>query len=178
MTRRLRRKETHRTRPVATHSPVPAGALATHNFTLAGDAEVQFGRVAGQHSAFYVCRFCARFPLEGVGDNVLFEAGLDISLQNGAVTLANGKTGNIGADTTVDLSFAPTIDYLLNDYVTVVAGDMLLPLGTYTERSAGWINLIPDDPLPRAVLPESGIGAQLQGSISIGHNGQMVTYAA
>ena len=29
-----------------------------------------------------------------------------------------------------------------------------------------------------AVLPESGIGAQLRGSIPIGHNGQMVTYAA
>ena len=157
-------------------APVPTGALATHNFTLAGDAEVQFGKVAGQHSAFTFADFAPVFLLRA-GDNVLFEAGLDITLQNGAVTLANGKTGNVGADTTVDLSFA-TIDYLLNDYVTVVAGDMLLPLGTYTERSAGWINLIPDDPLPRAVLPQSGIGAQLRGSIPIGHNGQMVTYAA
>src|ERR1700686_1091559 len=34
--------------PVA---PVPSGALATHNFTLAGDAEVQFGKVSGEHSA-------------------------------------------------------------------------------------------------------------------------------
>ena len=37
----------------------------------------------------------------------------------------------------MDLSFA-TLDYTLNDYMTVVAGDMLLPLGTYSERAAGW----------------------------------------
>jgi hypothetical protein len=91
------------------------------------------------------------------GDKVLFEAGLDITLQNGAVTLANGNTGNRGVETSIDLSFA-TLDYLLNDYVTIVAGDMLLPLGTYSERSAGWLNKIPDDPLPRGVLPPSGGG--------------------
>jgi TolA-binding protein len=158
--------------PVA---PVPSGALATHNFTMAGDAEVQFGKIAGQHSAFTMADFAPVF-LFRAGDNVLFEAGLDITLQNGAVTLANGQTGNSGTQTSIDLSFA-TIDYLLNDYVTVVAGDMLLPLGTYTERNAGWLNLIPDNPLPRAVLPETGIGAQLRGSIPVGQNGQMVTYS-
>jgi hypothetical protein len=159
--------------PVA---PVPSGALATHNFTLAGDAEVQFGKIAGQHSAFTLADFAPVF-LFRAGDNVLFEAGLDITLQNGAVTLANGQTGNSGTTTSIDLSFA-TIDYLLNDYATVVAGDMLLPLGTYTERSAGWINLIPDTPLPRNVLPQTGIGAQLRGSIPVGQSGQMVTYSA
>jgi hypothetical protein len=42
----------------------------------------------------------------------------------------NGGSKRIGLrnTTTIDLSF-PTIDYLLNDYVTVLAGDMLLPLG-------------------------------------------------
>jgi hypothetical protein len=158
--------------PVA---PVPSGALATHNFTLAGDAEVQFGKVAGQHSAFTLADFAPIF-LFRAGDNVLFEAGLDITLQNGAVTLANGNTGNRGVETSIDLSFA-TIDYLLNDYVTVVAGDMLLPLGTYSERSAGWLNKIPDDPLPRSVLPASGVGAQLRGAIPIGQTGQLVSYS-
>jgi len=156
--------------------PVPSGPLATHNFTLAGDAEVQFGKTTGQHSAFTLADFAPIF-LFRAGDNILFEAGFDIGLQNGAVTLANGQTGNSGVTTTIDLSFA-TIDYLLNDYVTIVAGDMLLPLGTYTERNAGWLNKIPDDPLPRAVLPESGIGVQLRGSIPIGQSGQQVTYAA
>jgi len=158
--------------PVA---PVPSAAPATHNFTMTGDAEVQFGKVAGQHSAFTLADFAPVF-LFRAGDNVLFEAGLDITLSNSAVTLANGQTGNMGTTTSVDLSFA-TIDYLFNDYVTVVAGDMLLPLGTYSERSAGWLNKIPDDPLPRNVLPPSGLGIQLRGAIPIGECGQMVTYS-
>jgi len=158
--------------PVA---PVPSGALATHNVTLVGDAEVQFGKVSGQHSAFTLADFAPIF-LYRASDNILFEAGFDVRLQNGAVTLASGQTGNSGTTTSIDLSFA-TLDYLLNDYVTVVAGDMLLPLGTYSERSAGWLNKIPDDPLPRAVLPGTGIGAQLRGSVPIGQSGQMVTYS-
>jgi hypothetical protein len=163
---------TTQVQPVA---PVPSGPLATHNFTMVGDAEVQFGKVAGQHSAFTLADFAPVF-LFRANDNILFEAGLDITLQNGAVTLSSGQTGNSGTQTSIDLSFA-TIDYLLNDYVTVLAGDMLLPLGTYSERSAGWLNLIPDDPLPRNVLPPSGIGSQLRGSIPVGHSGQQLTYA-
>lgn len=78
----------------------------------------------------------------------------------------------------MNLSFA-TLDYLFNDYVTVVAGEMLLPLGTYNERGAGWLNKIPDDPLPyvQGILPNEGIGLQLRGSRAIGDSGQMVTYA-
>ena len=86
--------------PVA---PVPSGALATHNFTLAGDAEVQFGKTTGQQdSAFTLADFAPVF-LFRAGDNVLFEAGFDVRLQNGAVTLANGQTGNSGT-TTIDRS--------------------------------------------------------------------------
>jgi hypothetical protein len=158
--------------PVA---PVPAGPLALHNFAIVGDAEIQFGKTQGQHSAFTMADFAPVF-LFRANDNILFEAGFDITLQNGSVTLANGQTGNSGTTTTIDLTFA-TLDFMLNDYVTVVAGDMLLPLGTYTERSAGWLNKIPDDPLPRDVLPESGIGVQLRGAIPIGQTGQHISYS-
>jgi hypothetical protein len=158
--------------PVA---PVPPESLATHNVTLVGDAEIQFGKVQGQHSTFTQADFAPIFLYRG-NDNILFEAGFDVKLQNGGVTLLNGQTGNSGSTTSINLSFA-TLDYLLNDYVTLVAGDMLLPLGTYSERSAGWLNKIPDDPLPRSVLPGTGIGVQLRGSIPIGQNGQSVTYA-
>ena len=158
--------------PVA---PVPEGPLALHNFSIVGDAEVQFGKIYGSHSTFLQADFAPIF-LFRANDNILFEAGFDVRLQNGAVTLANGQTGNSGTTTAIDLSFA-TLDYMLNDYMTIVAGDMLLPLGTYSERSAGWLNKIPDDPLPRAVLPGTGIGAQLRGSVPIGQSGQQVTYA-
>ena len=39
------------------------------------------------------------------------------------------------------------MDYVMNDYMTFAAGDLMLPLGTYSERGAGWLNKIPDDPL-------------------------------
>ncbi len=118
--------------PVA---PVPEGPLALHNFAIVGDAEIQFGKTYGSHSAFTEADFAPIF-LFRANDNILFEAGFDVRLQNGEVTLANGNTGNSGTTTAIDLSFA-TLDYMFNNYVTMVAGDMLLPLGTYAERSAG-----------------------------------------
>jgi len=55
---------------------------------------------------------------------------------------------------------------------------MLLPLGTYAQRSAaGWVNKFPDDPLPRDLLPGGGIGAQLLGAIPIGQSGQVLNYS-
>jgi hypothetical protein len=156
--------------------PMPGEGNSTHNFTMAGDAEIQFGKVDGQHSGFGVVDFAPIF-LFRARDNVLFEAGFDIKLQNNAPFIpgtVNGTGG--GATTTFDMSFAQ-LDYLFNDYVTFVGGDMLLPLGTYVERGAGWINKIPDDPLPIGVLPASGIGAQLRGAVPFGTAGQSVTYA-
>ncbi len=150
--------------------PVPEGPSATHNFTMVGDAEVGFGKTDGSHSAFVQGDFAPIF-LFRARDNILFEAGFDVRLQNGTT-----GTHDAGSGTSIGLSFA-TIDYLVNDYVTFVAGDMLLPLGTYSERSAGWLNKIPDDPLPRGLLPGSGVGAQLRGAIPAGASGQSFTYS-
>jgi hypothetical protein len=148
--------------------PVPPGPAATHQFSIVGDAEVQFGKVDGSHSAFALADFAPIF-LFRTSDNVLFEAGFDVTLQNNAPT-ASGRTAS------VDLSFAQ-LDYLWNDYLTVVGGYMLLPLGTYTERSAGWLNKMPDDPLARGLLPSNGAGVQLRGGIPVGQSGQTFTYA-
>ena len=144
------------------------GIAATHNFTMTGDAEVQFGRIQGQKSAFALADFAPIF-LYRANDKVLFEAGFDFMIQN------NAPSGG-GYSTAVNLSFA-TIDYLFNDYVTLVAGNMLLPLGTYSERSAGWLNKMPDSPLARGILPGNGVGAQLRGAAPIGQSGQMLTYS-
>lgn len=148
--------------------PLPPGPSATHQFQVVGDAETVFGRIQGQHSAFAFADFAPIF-LFRANDNVLFEAGFDF-------TLANNAPASAGTGYGFDLSFA-TLDYLLNDYVTVVAGNMLLPLGTYSERSAGWLNKFPDNPLPRGLLPGNGIGLQLRGSVPIGDSGQMITYS-
>jgi hypothetical protein len=144
-----------------------------HNFTMVGDAETQFGRTAGQHPTFVQADFAPIF-LFRASDDVLFEAGFDIMLNNNTDGLGNRAPGS---STSVSLSFAQ-LDYLLNDYVTLVTGDMLLPLGTYSERGAGWLNKIPGDPLVRDVLPGSGVGVQLRGAVPVGDSGGMVTYAA
>ncbi len=151
---------------------VPSGPAARHNFQLVGDAETEFGRIQGQKSAFAMADFAPIF-LYRANDDILFEAGFDFTLSNGSGPTANTSSGTAY---NFDLSFA-TVDYALNDYMTAVAGNMLLPLGTYTERSAGWLNKFPDNPLPRGLLPSNGIGAQLRGAIPVGNNGQMLTYA-
>ncbi len=138
---------------------------------VVGDAEVQFGKTDGSHSAFALADFAPIF-LFRARDNILFEAGFDVTLQNGTT-----GTHDAGSSTSVSLSFA-TLDYMMNDYVTFIAGDMLLPLGTYSERSAGWLNKIPDNPLPRDLVPGSGVGASApRGTIPFGSCGQSISYS-
>ncbi|MDE3068580.1 MAG: hypothetical protein KGJ60_13680 [Verrucomicrobiota bacterium] len=147
----------------AAQAQATPGPSARHNFTMAGDAEVQFSKAAGQHGGFALADFAPIF-LYRANDNILFEAGFDTSLDS-------------GGNTTFSMSFGQ-LDYVWNDYVTVVAGDMLLPLGTYNIRSAGWLTKIPDAPLvDDQILPGSGVGAQLRGGIPIGDTGQMLTYS-
>src|SRR6267154_449130 len=155
--------------------PVPEGPAATHNFTMVGDAEVQFGKVDGSHSAFALADFAPIF-LFRARDNILFEAGFDVTLQNTSTPTSPNSSHDSGSTTAVGLSFA-TLDYAFSDYSTFVGGLMLLPLGTYSERSAGWLNKIPDDPLPSDLLPGSGVGIQLRGAIPMGSPGQSLTYA-
>jgi hypothetical protein len=69
------------------------------------------------------------------------------------------------------------LDYIFNDYVTFVAGNMVLPLGTYSERSAGWLNKFPDTPLARSLVPGTGVGAQLRGAVALGEAGKSITYS-
>jgi hypothetical protein len=146
-------------------------ATVNHNFQILGDAEFQYTKVDGQNGGFVLADFAPIFLYRG-GDNILFEAGFDTIIQNGG----NSPT-NSGYGTTFNLSFAQ-LDYVMNDYVTFVAGDMLLPLGTYTERGAGWLNKIPDNPLAvDALIPGSGVGAQLRGAIPLGESGQFINYS-
>ncbi len=144
-----------------------------HNFTMVGDAEVQFGKTAGQHGAFELADFAPIF-LYRASDNVLFEAGFDVNANNNADVNGNRAPGS---STSVSLSFA-TLDYVVNDYMTLVAGQMLLPLGTYAERNAGWLNKIPDNPLVRDdLLPNAGAGVQLRGAFAVCQSGDALTYA-
>jgi hypothetical protein len=144
-------------------------ATVNHNFQILGDAEFHYDKTAGQHGGFLLADFAPIFLYRG-GDNILFEAGFDTTIQNNA-------TNSPGYTTTFNLSFAQ-LDYVMNDYMTLAAGDLLLPLGTYTERGAGWLNKIPDDPLAvDALLPGSGVGAELLGAVPLGDAGKFINYS-
>jgi hypothetical protein len=144
-------------------------ATVNHNFMMLGDAEFQYDKVQGQHPTFLLADFAPIFLYRG-GDDVLFEAGFD-------TTLGNNAPNSAGYTTTFNLSFAQ-LDYVMNDYMTLAVGDLLLPLGTYTQRGAGWLNLIPDNPLAvDDLIPGSGIGAELLGAIPVGDKGKFVNYA-
>jgi hypothetical protein len=143
-------------------------ATVNHNFSILGDAEFQYARVHGQHPSFLFADFAPIFLYRG-GDNILFEAGFDFGIQNNA-------PASSGYTTSINLSFAQ-LDYLINDYATLAVGNLVLPLGTYVQRGAGWLNKIPDDPLPRDLLPGSGVGAEVLGAIPIGNQGKLINYA-
>ena len=145
-------------------------ATVNHNFMILGDAEFQYVKADGQHGAFLMADFAPIF-LYRAGDNILFEAGFDTTLQNGD----NGAGHDSGTTTSFDLSFAQ-LDYVMNDYMTFMAGDLVLPLGTYSARAAGWLNKIPDDPLAVDLVPGAGVGAELQGAIPVGDSGASVGY--
>jgi hypothetical protein len=150
------------------HVPIDE-ATVNHNFQMLGDAEIQYVKTKGQNGTFLMADFAPIF-LYRAGDNILFEAGFDTTLQNNA-------TNSAGSSTSFDLSFAQ-IDYVMNDYVTFAGGDVLLPLGTYVQRGAGWLNKIPDDPLAvEALLPGSGIGGMLMGAVPMGNAGKFVNYS-
>ena len=147
-------------------------ATVNHNFQMLGDAEFQYANADKQYGSFLLADFAPIFLYRG-GENILFEVGFDTTLQNNPQTTG----GSGGYTTTFNVSFAQ-LDYVLNDYMTLCVGDLLLPLGTYSERGAGWLNKFPDNPLAvDALIPGSGVGAELRGALPLGDNGKLFNYA-
>ena len=147
-------------------------ATVNHNFQMLGDAEFQYANADKQYGSFLLADFAPIFLYRG-GENILFEVGFDTTLQNNPQTTG----GSGGYTTSFNVSFAQ-LDYVLNDYMTLCVGDLLLPLGTYSERGAGWLNKFPDNPLAvDALIPGSGVGAELRGAIPLGDSGKLLNYA-
>jgi hypothetical protein len=146
-------------------NPVPSEeATAKGNFLLSGAFNVVYSKTEGSHGSFAIGEFNPLF-LYRYGDKVLFEGEMVFSLD----------TPDMGGETeaTTEIEYA-TLDYLLNDYVTIVAGKMILPLATFKERlDASWINKLPTFPLPyrdevNPIAPEGDIGIQARGGFHLG----------
>src|SRR5207237_8022910 len=87
---------------------------------------------------------------------LLFEGRLELELS--------------GSGTNIELEYAQ-LTYLLNDYITLGAGEFLTPSNVFVERfEALWINKLPDRPLAvyDGILPERSFGFQIRGGIPLG----------
>ena len=75
-----------------------------------------------------------------------------------------------GSGTNLELEYAQ-LTYLLNDYITLGAGEFLTPSNVFVERfEALWINKLPDRPLAvyDGIQPERSIGLEVRGGFPIG----------
>lgn len=124
---------------------------------LAGYSNVDF--IAGsdnQEDGFTNAKFAPIFHFQ-FSDRVLFEGELEIE------TNKDGET-----EVAVEYS---TIDLILNDYVALVAGKFLSPIGQFRQNvHPGWINKLPTAPVGfghGGAAPLSDLGLQLRGGIPL-----------
>lgn len=94
------------------------------------------------------------------GDNMLFEMKLNIQL--------------LDCSTNIALVFG-TLDYVVNDCLTVRVGKYSTPLGLVWEKmTTGWINKLPNLPLPYnprglALTPSADVGVDIRGAFEAGY---------
>jgi hypothetical protein len=140
--------------PVEDQEPAPRAALGTTKFLMAGFGVGTFEARNGS-----VSNFSATFNpifLWELSPKLLFEGRLEFELS--------------GSGTNLELEYAQ-LTYLLNDYITLGAGEFLAPSNVFVERFEPlWINKLPDRPLAvyDGILPERLIGFQVRGGIPIG----------
>src|SRR5437660_5923009 len=128
--------------------------LGTTKFYIAGWGEGMFEARNGRVSTFSAS-FNPIFLWE-LSPKLLFESRLEIEPS--------------GSGTNVELEYAE-LTYLLNDYMTLGAGEFLTPSNVFVERfEALWINKLPDRPLAvyDGILPERSFGLQIRGGIPFG----------
>lgn len=91
------------------------------------------------------------------GDRLLFESELEFAFEDGQLQIG--------------FEYA-NMSYLVNDYMTLRMGKMLLPFGTFIERlHPSWVNKFANAPLGfghGGIAPASGIGIELRGAIPVG----------
>ncbi len=83
-------------------------------------------------------------------------------------------------ETTTELEYL-TIDWFANDYVTVVAGKFLSPLGWFRQNlHPSWINKLPSAPAGFGhdqAAPNAEVGVQVRGGVPVSGNGNRLIYA-
>src|SRR6267143_2020415 len=140
--------------PAAPIEEQKSSGLGTTKFLITGDGETTF-EAQNHNTSTFTAAFNPVFLWE-INPRLLFEAEVSFELS---------KDG-----TDVGLEYAQ-LSYLLNDYITLGAGEFLTPSNVWMERfHPSWINKLPDHPLAvhDGILPEKSVGAQIRGAFPIG----------
>ncbi|VAW79738.1 hypothetical protein MNBD_GAMMA15-875 [hydrothermal vent metagenome] len=126
---------------------------------MAGYADVGYTNVerGGDDGSFGVGTFAPIFHFQ-YRDLVMLEAELDISLQD-------------DGSTELEMEYL-TIDYFMNDYITLVAGKFLSPIGQFRQNlHPSWINKMASPPPGfghDGAAPTSETGLQFRGGFPLG----------
>ena len=124
---------------------------------MAGYADVDYIKTEGEDGSFTVGTFSPIFHFQ-YRDLVMLESELEFEV---------GEDG----ETEVGLEYL-TVDLFLNDYVTLVAGKFLSPIGQFRQNlHPSWINKMASAPPGfghDGAAPTSEMGVQLRGGFPIG----------
>ncbi len=124
---------------------------------MAGYADVGYTKTQGDDGSFNVGGFSPIFHFQ-YRDLVMLESELEFKVKN-------------DGETEVGMEYL-TVDLFLNDYVTLVAGKFLSPVGQFRQNlHPSWINKMSSAPPGfghDGAAPTSETGAQLRGGFPIG----------
>jgi hypothetical protein len=139
-----------------------SGFWGDHKYVLAGDFAVDYKWNDRNHKNSFSLENFAPIFLYQVNDRLLFEGEVEFALTSD------------GSDTP-ELEYAQA-DYVVNDYMTVVAGKFILPFGDYLERQhQKWVMKLVDRPLmyrnpdQGGVMQDNGVGVQVRGAVPLGY---------
>jgi hypothetical protein len=136
--------------------------------SIYGALAAGYSKIQGTPGGFYFGEFSPDFLLK-LNDWIMLEAEIAI-----------GPDGTVAAG-----SFAQ-MDFFVNDWLTIVAGRFVAPIGWYNERlNNPWINKMPADapgasPLlwMQVLPPTSLLGVQARGSFYLGTSPVKMEYSA
>lgn len=129
---------------------------ADSTFMLSGYGSAGYANAQHTDGGFDLVQFSPIFQY-AYGDFALFTGELEAKVSE--------------LETTVDMEYA-TINLFLNDYMVLVAGKFLSPLGQFRQNlHPSWINKLPTEPIgfgEDGAAPVSFTGLQLRGGIPLG----------
>ncbi len=134
---------------------------------LAGYAAVGYSDNSLDNDSFNQVQFNPIFHY-GYKDLLLLESELEVEIEDG--------------ETHVELEYL-TVDWFINDYVTLLGGKFLSPLGQFQQNlHPAWINKLPSVPAGFAhegAQPTAEVGAQLRGGFHLAmvNDTSLVNYA-